>query len=78
MIWYFFEISYEDKHKEPEGRGVLGVDRPQPDGTSPPIQIADLKEKIREEKGHAVDSQKIIFKGKTTTNDEKIEKLALK
>lgn len=42
------------------------------------MQIGELKEKIREEKGHPVDSQKIIFKGKTTTNDEKIEKLALK
>lgn len=42
------------------------------------MQIGQLKEKIRDEKGHPVDSQKIIFKGKTTTNEETIEKLNLK
>ena len=33
---------------------------------------------MKDEKGHPVDSQKIIFKGKTTNNEEKIEKLGLK
>ena len=34
------------------------------------IQILDLKTKIKDQKGFEVDSQKIVFKGKATTNTD--------
>lgn len=41
-------------------------------------QILELKEKIKVEKGHPVESQKLIFKGKTTNNEDTIEKIGFK
>jgi hypothetical protein len=37
-----------------------------------------LKEKVKTEKGFPIESQKIIFKGKTTNNEDTIEKLGIK
>jgi hypothetical protein len=38
----------------------------------------DLKTKIKNQKGFEVDSQKIVFKGKSTTNTDDLEKLGVK
>lgn len=42
------------------------------------MQVKDIKEKVKEEKGIDIDSQKIIFKGKTTTNDDVIQAIGIK
>jgi len=41
-------------------------------------QIGNLKQRIEADKGITAESMKIIFKGKTTKDDESLEKLGLK
>ncbi len=38
----------------------------------------DLKTKIKDQKGFEVESQKIVFKGKATTNTDELDKLGVK
>lgn len=42
------------------------------------MQVQDIKEKVKAEKGIDVESQKIIFKGKTTTNADVIQTIGIK
>jgi hypothetical protein len=41
-------------------------------------QVAVLKNRIQEAKGMPADSLKIVYKGKTVTNEDTIEKLGIK
>jgi len=41
-------------------------------------KILDLKNKIKDQKGFDVESQKIVFKGKATTNTDELDKLGVK
>lgn len=40
--------------------------------------VLNLKEKIKEIKGFEIESQKIVYKGKATTNEDQLEKLGVK
>lgn len=42
------------------------------------MQIGTLKQKIEADKGFTAETMKLIFKGKTTSNDDQVEKLGLK
>lgn len=42
------------------------------------IQILDLKEKVKEQKGIEVEAQKIVFKGKATTNTDILTAIGVK
>lgn len=42
------------------------------------MQILDLKEMIKKEKGIDVDSQKIVFKGKATNNTDILSAIGVK
>lgn len=69
---------YESEHQELEGRNVRNRSRANYDCNDNKKQILELKEKIKVEKGHPVESQKLIFKGKTTNNEDTIEKIGFK
>lgn len=42
------------------------------------MQVLNLKEKVKAEKGIEVDAQKIIFKGKSTTNTDVLSEIGVK
>lgn len=68
----------ENQYQEPEGGDLLHRNRCNLIGTWGSTQIADLKARIEAEKGFTVESMKLIFKGKTTANNDQLDKLGLK
>lgn len=68
----------EDHSQDTQGGDHLPRHPPRRHGSIPLTQVQQLKEAIQAQKGLEPDSQKIVFKGKATTNTDVLSTLGVK